>query len=166
MKKTKGSVPAKASPMQKQIESIHEIRHALREMANSILESRPSLFTDLAVASLRLSSMWCGKLLGTFGSIDPYPKSRNPASGIIEPDGYDGERKLTRYSDPISEIKNLRKICSEQLIVLNDVCTDASTYDIDAHQLFIGALNATNHLTEAGMWLGMELGTMKDPEYA
>jgi len=117
--------------------------------------------------NLTLSKMWLGKVLGELKSKNPYPESMNPANNIIEPeaDCYNGPISMGNLS-VVAGLKLLRreieKLSSEfdsNLEVYNQ--TGQLPYNIP---YVVFANESKMRLIEAKMWLGIELGEIRDQE--
>ncbi len=126
-------------------------------------------FIKKSFDSIQLSKMWLGKVLKEIGTVNPYPESKNPESDKIEPTA-DVAKNLTvdvnggwEEMTHIQRVKWLRNELEKVEIYL----------DINKYPHFLpnpcnGGLiawsNAYVHCLEAGMWLGMELGRIKQVE--
>lgn len=108
---------------------------------------------SLTYTALQLASMWLGVTLGVLGSANPYPKSDDPNSGVIEDRTDQAPSPLTLMRGRVAGVKQLRAIIKEiQTALSGDIAGHATC----AHQ----------YLQEARMWLGMELNSVKLKEDA
>lgn len=129
---------------------------------------------SLAITSLELSKMWLGKVLKELGTANPYPESKNPETEKIEPaadtaynqtvnsegsflSGVIKEEIWNEFTH-IQKVKWLRAEIEKVELELKKLHTDISygTYEWDYIK------HSTKYCIEAGMWLGMELGRIRD----
>ncbi len=117
-----------------------------------------------AVKSLKLSKMWLGKILKELGIANPYPQSKNPANEKIEPTA-DVAKNLTIEVDGgwqelthIQRVKYLRAEIERTENELKEL--SRPSYKLPKESLY----NSISSCIEAGMWLGMELGRIRDNE--
>jgi hypothetical protein len=135
---------------------------------------------SLSITSLQLSKMWLGKVLKELGTANPYPDSKNPANEKIEPTAdkifdkqfpkivyYKNEYKIATLEDKetqemshIQKVKWLRAEIEKVEDRLKELFSDISksTYEEESFKYSI------QYCIEAGLWLGMELGRIRDLE--
>lgn len=141
--------------------------------------------TEEAVKSLQLSKMWLGKVLKELGTANPYPESKNPDNEKIEPTADTFKlfpKDLNNYNGGITY--NLLGINNEVLKDLNHIQkvkwlraeiekaenNTKETYDalfdnedlVNTTWLFPSIIKSIEYTVEAGMWLGIELGRIRD----
>lgn len=127
-------------------------------------------YTDRATQNLELSKMWLGKVLKELGNSNPYPESKNPGSDKIEPTA-DVADLSDYYVNPpsyehlthIQKVKWLRAEIEKveiQLKKLLEIGVQYPKYFWYGEHL----KDSTKNCMEAGMWLGMELGRIRDSE--
>jgi len=116
---------------------------------------------SIAITSAQNSKMWLGQVLKRLNEENPYPDSKNASNTKIAPtaDVWDGnvEDELVGIGH-IQKIKQLRK-------ELSDIADEIEKDEIESQ--FSGNMDTNsfhclttswNYMTEATMWLGMELG--------
>jgi len=176
----------KKSEQNKIIEEIKEMRvdidgitqfvehvndHPEGKHKNNSLRSRE---ISITITKLQEGKMWLGKLLQSIGAINPYPESMNSDNEIIEPtadvlrppavacfDAKKGE-KLTH----IKRVKQLKQmiedIVSSQLFSVKTLNKWQIISKEENRALFtLSLINSYTYLTEAKMWIGMELSRIK-----
>ncbi|MCC6865478.1 MAG: hypothetical protein IT280_04895 [Ignavibacteria bacterium] len=119
---------------------------------------------EKALNNLKLAKMWLGKVLGELGSLNPYPQSMNPKSSVIEAeaDVYKGPLDIEYFTIP-SGIKETRRLIEKLLPEYkNMVKEDAEYHPFNSVGMFLK--ESELRLTEAKLWLGMELGEIRDEE--
>lgn len=122
-----------------------------------------------ALKSLRLARMWLGCILETLETEDPYPNSDDPSNEIIENPSdvsmdtpefsvIEGE-KLTH----ITQVKHLRLRVEQDhiLTLVRDIAPMVYNPNHD-NDMKICLQSIYRHLREAKMWLGVELGAIRD----
>jgi len=123
----------------------------------------------LAITSLQRSRMFLGKVIEElFPGNDPYPESINPESDVIEPRA-DAEQYTYPPIDPlmtrIGRIKLLRKYIEELVEDIKNHNLVAPNFtDLVSDNELAGVFYTTSliSLAEAKMWLGEELGNIRD----
>jgi len=123
----------------------------------------------LAITSLQRSRMFLGKVIEElFPGNDPYPESTNPESVVIEPRA-DTEQYTYPPIDPlmtrIGRIKLLRKYIEELVEDIKNHNLVAPNFtDLVSDNELAGVFYTTSliSLAEAKMWLGEELGNIRD----
>lgn len=152
-------------------QQIKQLRVKLDGIVQLVKQLEKSRETSLTVTSLELSKMWLGKVLKKLGTENPYPESKNPNSDKIEPTAdvahnqleeilSTGEGNSYRELSYIQKVKFLRveiEKIEEELIRLSESGHLINKAVSSIH-------NSNTHCIEAGMWLGMELGRIRDTQ--
>ncbi len=133
-------------------------------------------YINKAVDSLNLSKMWLGKVLKELGTVNPYPKSKDPNSNKIEPTADQGilygmitEVQWKEFNH-IQKVKWLRaeieKVEREIKKLELDLKIKFTVESVNYKDSWINqhTINSRDYCIEAGMHLGMELGRIKQLE--
>jgi hypothetical protein len=127
---------------------------------------------SLAITSLELSKMWLGKCLKEMGNANPYPESKNPSNEKIEPTA-DTDDKLNWVNDEwtkqclpntnLTHIQKVKWLRSEletvETILRFNIAAELPGMTVIGHR---GFEESILECIKAGMWLGMELGRVRD----
>lgn len=116
----------------------------------------------LAYTSCQLSKMWLGKCLAAVGTDYPYKESKDPSTGnYIAPTADEGIT-WTMEGSVIEIIKIFRASIDKVIEKLKEI--QSSALPAVGLDFFPAHTQAITYLTETGMWLGMELGRIRDLE--
>ena len=151
------------------IKMIKAIRYEIDTCINSIVHLAPSAEITLAKRELQRSKMWLGQLLGTLGTTNPYPESKNPESKVIEDQAEHSQITFLSVSgyenckDQISKVKFFRQY-------IEGVCMSFKK-DIFENKDLKGKVSVEGmafsnesylRAIEAKMWFGMELNRIHE----
>lgn len=155
---------------QGQIEQVKSHRIEVNKIINTIRTYPTNRELALAITSAQMARQWMGKMLGTLNTKHPYPESTNPESPVIEPMAEDTKEMLDNYNGTrprTAVIKELRKHCETLIDGPNGLkdMAQISVWD-DDHIQAIYAMQAFVNLTQCKMWLGEELGRIRNEEQA
>lgn len=125
---------------------------------NNLPKSRE---VSLAYTTCQLSKMWLGKALNELGAAYPYKESKDPTTGnYIAPTADEG--KGFKYEGTVIEqIKWMRFYIDDIVKVIKD---DFNTSTDEVNSYRFEAQQSYKYIVECGMWLGMELGRIRDNE--
>jgi len=110
---------------------------------------------NLAATSVQLAKMWAGRTLKDLGEQTPYPQSENPKNEQIEieADTVDVVNEYPQDWTRTAKIKQLRKELGELEDTISKDTMDYKSLN-----------NCIKSIAEARMWLGQELGRIRDQE--
>jgi hypothetical protein len=144
-------------------EKIRSLRKNIDSKGQLIKSLAPSREVSLAYTSIQLCKMWLGRVLKELEAENPYPEGKNPYSHKIEPAAdkagflFDDEFQMTDYDnfDHIQRVKWIRLELDKIEISLKELSSD-----------FLGfaMVNSMSSCIESGLWLGCELGRIKEQE--
>lgn len=146
--------------MEEKIRNIRVSLDSVFTLAGMLQKSRE---IASAITSFEVSKMMLGKVLSTLGTPNPYPESKNPASPKIEPTAEkSAPMNWGEELDHTARVKHLRsladKICSEIAEVVEKEGAQS-----DPHWTrTVFAEDAYLECQKGMMWLGMELGRIRD----
>lgn len=135
---------------------------------------RRSRELNITITKLQEGKMWLGKLLQGLGAENPYPSSMDSSNETIEPPADIAPNKDKKYIfnflEPRSHIKSVKQLRQWiEDIISSDIFSNKTINNIDrvaekSGRLLIMSswLNAYSYLVEAKMWLGMELGRIRE----
>ena len=169
----------KQKTKQKMETKIKELRVSLDGLTQLVKTLEVSRERSLTITSLELSKMWLGKVLKELGTTNPYPESKNPANEKIEPtaDSHPGlvhsSINITEYQwKEFTHIQRVKFLRAEVEKVEKDL--ESLRDSVDIHKEILNnysskwklafLYNSFENCIEAGMWLGMELGAIRDKE--
>ena len=139
-------------------QKIREIRLSLDATFSMTGKLTPSREVASAKTSFEVSKMMLGKVLAELGTKNPYPESKNPDSPKIEPTAEKSQdMQFKEGSDHVFKVKTLRQdgdVISKQLEELLEESLSPKV------RLFCE--NSFIECTKGVMWLGMELGRIRD----
>ncbi len=146
---------------------IKDTRRRLDGIAILIKYIDKSRENSLAITSLELSKMWLGKVLKELGTANPYPESKNPENQKIEPTA-DIMTEAYGFPDGFSHIQKVKWLRGEIEITENELNKIREQRD-SSNNLFTYWSDyyfktSIEKCIESGMWLGMELGRIRDTE--
>lgn len=138
----------------------HRDAHWLSVYVDGLKGKNSTKELDKAIDALLLARMWCGKTMQQLGSEYPYPESKNPDSEVIEPLAVQPSTlEVNLRGNHISDVKALR------------AAIDGLVGDLDSLRLELPEGKplwfvklALQYATEGGMWLGQELGRLREQE--
>ena len=123
-----------------------------------------------AMDRLLIAKAWMGKMLQALGEQNPYAESHNPQSPVIEKAAeettsnmlsvFESENVMTQTG----RVKYLRSMISETMNIARIVISGKEGYNADKKMKSFEAMFpyfALQHLEEAKMWLGWELGFIR-----
>ena len=123
-----------------------------------------------AMDSLLIAKAWMGKMLQALGGKNPYAESHNPQSPVIEKAAeetttnmlsvFESENVMTQTG----RVKYLRSMISETMNTARIVISGKEGYNAEKKMKSFEAMYqyfALQHLEEAKMWLGWELGFIR-----
>ena len=123
-----------------------------------------------AMNSLLIAKAWMGKMLQALGGTNPYSESHNPQSPVIEKatdettsnmlSVFESENVMTQTG----RVKYLRSMISETMNTARIVISGKEGYNAEKKMKSFEAMYpyfALQHLEEAKMWLGWELGFIR-----
>ena len=123
-----------------------------------------------ATDRLLIAKAWMGKMLQALGEQNPYAESHNPQSPVIEKAAeettsnmlsvFESENVMTQTG----RVKYLRSMISETMNIARIVISGKEGYNADKKMKSFEAMFpyfALQHLEEAKMWLGWELGFIR-----
>lgn len=145
-------------------EKIKQLRVNLDGNAKLIAGLIPSREVALARTACELSKMWLGKALQAIGTANPYPDSKDPSNEKIEPtaDVFTRINNLGEYDNysHIQKVKHIRK----QLESIDGEIFDLwlNQNDSIGVQCMVAFEYSFKSCVEAGMYLGAELGRIKE----
>lgn len=149
-------IPGVALPIDQHIKKLREAVDFVMETAE---KNKTSGESTLAWRSLQMGKAWLGKALEALGtSPNPYPPSET-AKGI-PPTADVNKAKDIRLApkDPDGYTQYLNEI----RIQVQDLVNQVSYFKNSNSNPFNEAIaNSVNHLTEAKLWFGYELGRVK-----
>lgn len=139
---------------------IREIRVELDLLIKSRLDY--SAEVTLSHRSLQLAKMWLGKVLQELGTPNPYPESTNVSNEEIADEAETTEKTLYPEweridASRITKVKHLRGIIEEIEFRYNELFS----VNLRGNYGFFLS-NSITALSESKMWLGQELGRIKD----
>lgn len=146
------------------VETIKDIRIELDGISSLIKNLPDSEFTSKALTASQLSKMWLGKTLKELGNKNPYPESKNPESTRIEPTADKAEYGHVEdcFKDQsFNDIQKVKWIRAELERIENKIFELKSLSPV-TYRFNIYSTNSFNQCVEAGMWLGMELGRIRE----
>jgi hypothetical protein len=145
---------------------LRAMRLTLDSLFKTVDELPRTRQTSLAYTAAELSKMWCGKALSAMGAAYPYPESKDVSTGErIAPVADEGS---AIEKDPswglIERIKFLRNHIDLLVPQLNWVKNYPGGYTQwqQDEKIILALRKAQDYLQETGMWLGMELGRIRD----
>lgn len=139
-----------------------EIDYVLKMLMQMITHHQAT--REKALNNLKLAKMWLGKVLGELGSQNPYPHSMNPKSSVIEAeaDVYKGPLDIEYFNIPAG-IKETRRLIEKLLPEYKSmVKEDPEFHPLSSVGMFLK--ESELRLTESKLWLGIELGEIRDQE--
>lgn len=147
-----------------EIKEVKEQRVVIDGIFNLIGELPKSREVALAITSAQLAKMWLGKVLQAMEAANPYPESKDPNSQKIEPtaDASTPVNFPDNYT-MVSKLKYLRVQIDgvvEKLVWEKPYSDGYASWKVDEN-IILAIRDANKYLTEAGMWLGMELGGLR-----
>lgn len=123
-----------------------------------------------AMDRLLIAKAWMGKMLQALGEQNPYAESHNHQSPVIEKAAeettsnmlsvFESENVMTQTG----RVKYLRRMISETMNIARIVISGKEGYNADKKMKSFEAMFpyfALQHLEEAKMWLGWELGFIR-----
>jgi hypothetical protein len=131
---------------------IHSVLESIK-IYNSEIKSRS---LAIAYTHLEFARMWMGKLQGALGNPYPYPESYNPESKVIEAPTDVDPVPVPNFNEPISDVKQLRKILSDILRSIKKEYAPRFTSSL-TDSGYLACFNCISHLMEANFALGMRL---------
>lgn len=144
-------------------ETIKSIRTEIDSLSKLSSKLKPSREISLAKTSFDSSKMMLGKVLEEMGTENPYPESKNPNSPIIEKTADTGSiQNLNTELDHIGNVKAIRLFADE---VCNKIKGSFTVHDLRTLQ-YVYTEAAFLDCSRGMMWLGMELGRIRDEEEA
>lgn len=123
-----------------------------------------------AMNSLLIAKAWMGKMLQALGEQNPYAESHNPQSPVIEKAAEETtSNMLSVFEDEnvmtqTGRVKYLRSMISETMNTARIVISGNEGYNAEKKMKSFEAMYpyfALQHLEEAKMWLGWELGFIR-----
>ncbi len=116
------------------------------------IKSSPEM--TLAWRSLQMAKAWLGKAKGFFGKTSPYITVSEIAIIPETAERHKGELNIS--GDKLKDINSIRSEIESVLLSFKD-------YENKMSDKYINEVNyALNHLEEARMWYGFELGNMRE----
>ena len=171
-KPEKGSIPVeelKEIP-KNLVSDIRYLRLQVDHIYNSCHLVNKSAEIVKAMNSLLIAKAWMGKMLQAIGEQNPYAESHNPQSPVIEKateettsdmlSVFEGENVMTQTG----RVKYLRSMISETMNIARIVISGKEGYNAEKKMKSFEAMYpyfALQHLEEAKMWLGWELGFIR-----
>ena len=145
---------------------IKKIRQELDGLAKVTASLPPTREVSLAKTSFEISKMMLGKVLSEIGAANPYPESKNPGSQTIEPTADSITPFLLNPEHThISHVKEIRQHADRLCNEMWDLITP-SVPGTGIEKFFLFRGEAFIECQKAMMWLGMELGRIRDVENA
>lgn len=140
-------------------------RQQLNKIEKGLDKLHPSREVSLAKTSLQESIMFNGLTLGDIGEENPYPKSSDASSPVIE-DRADTNESDYNFdaTDYVGMVKELRSEIEERIVVIKDIYKNATGGDFKPENSFMAATHIVTSITsleKAKMWLGMALNQYK-----
>lgn len=148
-------------------QKIRELRLEVDKFINSVSALNPSREVSLCYTNLQRSKAWLGMVLGELGSKNPYPKSSDPTSSVIEPQAeHQYDTIWSPASEPIEQtqtafVKYFRQEIGiyqtriDQIVDEMDITKDIGKW---GWQYIIESRKA---MIEAKHWLGWELDRIR-----
>jgi hypothetical protein len=160
-----------------EIKTIKELRIGIDTCINSIKLLSPSREVSLAQTNLQRSKMWLGQVLRVSGEVNPYPKSDDPSSSVIEKQAEHTDKTFSESRDGWASVKDqtakVKFFRSEMEILL--IGMEQIRRQIASKTVCGGWGEAENKrwtvlffeqahlaLIEAKMWLGNELNNQRE----
>lgn len=114
--------------------------------------------------------MWLGRVLKGLGAENPYPESKNVLNTDIAPtsDVFEGDvRKNLAGIGHLQQVKLMRKRltdCYEELQSIKDEQNNSiiNSENKNVKSIMLAIHKSWEYIVEANMWLGMELGRIKN----
>lgn len=151
--------------------TIKHLRVELDGLAQQVSSLQSSRENASAKTSFQLSKMMLGKVLAELGTANPYPESKDPNSQKIEPTAdVAPSQEVSQFEETyVSKVKRIRSVADSVCQRLKRLTVDAHpTLDTRENQILY-AIFVTEAFVEAEkgmMWLGMELGRIREMEEA
>lgn len=121
------------------------------------------VYLDRAHYSLDLGKMWLGMVLKEMEVENPYPDSMDASNEKIAPtaDVSEDESPFFMAGDtPIQRVKKLRQASQD---FVDEFWDEIKTSDLKwSYKANIALTNAYTNLVNCKLWLGMELGRIRD----
>ena len=143
---------------------IRQTRSGIDEIFTLAGTLDPSREIASAKTSFEVSKMMLGKVLSTMGTTNPYPDSKNPESPKIEPTAEKSEPLgFPEGIDHVTKVKTLRQeadhLCKriEEMRLSEENSSNPPVWN---RVLFLN--DAYLECQKGMMWLGMELGRIRD----
>lgn len=135
--------------------------HELRMVLDAKIIALTGFVGDDVLRSLKLARMWMGKLLESITEENPYPNSMMAENDIIDPPTDKDQKPLPHTERNVIELIKRHRIDLHLMIdkVRDDFFSPENFYSIDYRWTVI-----IIHLTEAKMWLGVELERIAEAE--
>lgn len=142
---------------------IKKLRTDLIKLSNSIVTESREL--SLAKTNCQSAFMWCGQHIKfSEGTESPY-KNNGKRTSIkdIEPMFEGTEDTLLLSGNIVKDIDGMREFLEKRILLLTDYLSEPKTED-EGVAVILSAMNIYIHMTETKMWLGMELGRLRDTQ--
>lgn len=144
------------------IDTLKKIRANIQALYELIESLHSSVEVERSILCLNEAKMELGRVLHEIGSMTPYRHSKNPSNDIlIDTDELNGSPAIDNAEvSHVRLVKGYRRRIDQIESDIKKLVTEAVTID---------NIWVTEHLKEAakltirsGMWLGVELGRVKD----
>ena len=150
---------------QEGIKSLHELRVQIDTLANVSQKLPIGRFVALSITAFQASKMMLGKVLQHVGEANPYPESKNPGSPVIEKTADQGNPgQLDPNLDVIGNIKAIRNTADQLSNSLWESPILKGPNSSADYKAGLFRQEAWMRLQEGMMWLGMELGRIRDEQ--
>lgn len=140
---------------------------------DQLIRTRGSLLSSREIAivytSFEDAKLWLGKCLGELEEPTPYPEADNPKSPLIEPEADTAEDFIISFNDEKTHLARVKKLRSylEVWIGMGRLLKPSFEPDVLQNEEFIDFYKASiMSLIRAKMWLGKELGRIRDIQNA
>lgn len=151
-------------------EEIKAIRVQLDNHFTTLGQMTPSREISIAITSTQNGKMWLGRVLKGLGAENPYPESKNVLNTDIAPtsDVFEGDvRKNLAGIGHLQQVKLMRKRltdCYEELQSIKDEQNNSiiNSENKNVKSIMLAIHKSWEYIVEANMWLGMELGRIKN----
>ena len=141
---------------------LKEYRVKLDKIQKVMSALTPSREISISITSIQNGKMWLGKTLEYLGQDNPYPNSKDASNTKIEPTSDVWIGDLERELNGIAHIQKVKQLRKELTDIYEEI---KSIKDIDFETLtFHTIVNSWNYIVESNMWLGMELGRIRDSQ--
>lgn len=150
-------------PKSSMIKIMKGMRVKLDEHFSNLKELTPSREISIAITSAQNAKMWLGNVLKSLNLENPDPNSKNATNTEIAPtaDTYDGKLGIGDL-DHIRKVKIMRKRLSDVYEDIETLEEDNSLSNSLTEIGFRSVTKAWEYMVESDMWLGNELGRIRD----